>query len=190
MSIRVLLLAVALALAPASLAAPAALPGDSVYQLSATLTDQDGRAHEWRSLRGKPRVVGMFYTSCRYVCPMIVDSLRAVERGLPATGKGRLGLVLVSIDPARDTPEALARVMRERRLDPANWLLLQPRAADVRAIAGVLGVRYRATEDGEFNHTSTLVLLDGDGRVRARTDRIGGKGDPGFLEAVRAVLTR
>ena len=51
---------------------------------AAKLTDSGGRAVAWQDLRGKPRVVTMFYTSCRYVCPLVVDSLRAVERGLTA----------------------------------------------------------------------------------------------------------
>lgn len=164
----------------------ATLPGDSVYQLPASFTDAKGHAVAWENLRGKPRVATMFYTSCRYICPLVVDSLRSVERGLTAKQRARIGFVLISMDPARDTPEALANVMQERHLDPAGWLLLQPRPEDLRGIAGVLGIRYRALTDGEFNHTTSLILLDAAGRVLARTDRIGGDGDPEFLAAVRA----
>jgi protein SCO1/2 len=169
----------------AAAVAATALPPDSVYQLPAALTDAGSRAIQWRDLRGKPRVASMFYTSCRYVCPLIVDSLKAIERGLSDAERARIGFVLVSMDPARDTPEALARVLSERRLDPARWTLLRPRAQDLRAIAGMLDVRYRGLADGEFNHTTTLVLLDAEGRVLARTDRVGAQGDPEFLTAVR-----
>jgi protein SCO1/2 len=169
--------------------ATAAPPGDSAYQLPAALTDSNGTALQWHDLRGKPRVASMFYTSCRYVCPLIVDSLKAIERQLTEAERARIGFVLVSMDPARDTPNALARVMSERRLDPARWRLLQPRAEDVRSIAGILDVRYRGLADGEFNHTTTLVLLDADGRVLARTDRVGAQGDPEFLAAVRRAAT-
>ena len=55
-------------------AATPVLPRDSVYHLQATLTDQAGRARPWASLAGRPRVVSMFYTSCQYVCPLIVDA--------------------------------------------------------------------------------------------------------------------
>lgn len=161
------------------------LPADSVYQLSASFSDADGQAVAWTDLRGKPRVATLFYTSCRYICPLVVDSLRAVERDLTKEQRGRIGFVLISMDPARDTPDTLAKVVQERHLDPAGWLLLQPRPEDLRGIAGVLGVRYRSLADGEFNHTTTLVLLDASGRVLARTDRIGSEGDPEFLTAVR-----
>jgi len=162
------------------------LPGDSVYQLPVKLADSGGREITWSDLRGKPRVVTMFYTSCRYVCPLVVDSLRAVERGLTAKQRAQVGFVLISMDPVRDTPEVLAGVMRERHLDPAGWLLLEPRPEDVRGIAGVLGIRYRALSDGEFNHTTSLILLDSSGRVTARTDRVGAEGGAEFLVAVQA----
>jgi protein SCO1/2 len=166
----------------------APLPRDSVYQLSAKLTDSAGHPLAWQDLRGRPRVATMFYTSCRYVCPLIVDSLRAVERGLSESQRRRIGFVLISMDPERDTPQALAKVKSERRLDSSRWLLLRPEPADLRSLTGVLGVRYRALADGEFNHTTMLVLLDADGRVLARNDRIGGDGDAEFLAAVRAAL--
>ena len=191
MNLRGLALAAGLGLAgshaPAGVAGDATpLPPDSVYHVDATLAPAGGGSLEWQSLRGKPRVVTMFYSTCRAVCPMIVESARAVQRNLPAADRGRVGFVLLTMDPARDTPAALATVQRDRHLDPATWLLLQPGEPDVRTLAAILGVRYRALADGEFNHTTTLVLLDPDGRVLARTEKIGSAGDPAFAEAVRA----
>jgi len=172
----------------AAYAVEAALPGDSVYQLDAMLVDQSARPLRFRDLRGKPRLVTMIYTQCKYVCPMIVDSVKAVERELTPAERLRIGFVLISMDPTRDTPGALQEVMRTRRLDPAGWILLRPEEAGLRAIAGVLGVRYRALADGEFNHTTELVLLDADGRILARNARIGRGADPDLLAAVRAAL--
>ena len=58
----------------------------------------------------------------------------------------------------------------------------------VRTLAALLGVRYRVLADGEFNHTSALILLDAEGRVVARTETLGSKPDPVFLAAVRKTL--
>ena len=179
----------ALLLAAAAVAAPPAkappLPGDSVYQLPLRLTDQQARTFDWRSRRGKPQLVSMFYTSCQYICPLIVDSGKAIERNLTPAQQQRLGILLISMDPARDKPAALQEVVGKRKLDPARWTLAAPPAADVRSVAGVLGIRYRELADGEFNHTSALILLDPDGRVLARTEQVGSKPDPEFLAAVR-----
>ncbi|MGH8029782.1 MAG: SCO family protein [Arenimonas sp.] len=189
LSVRFALALAVAASASITLAAPVKpLPTDSVYQLSAPLTDQHGHTADWGKRRGRPQLVAMFYTSCQFICPLIVDSGLAVQRGLPAAQRARLDVLLVSMDPARDTPAALMQVASKRKLDPARWTLASPRPADVRTVAGVLGVRYRALADGEFNHTSALVLLDRDGRVVARTEKIGSVADLDFLAATRKLL--
>ena len=174
--------------APGWVAAGPALPGDSVYQLELPLTGQDGRTRDWETLRGKPRLVSMFYTSCQYICPLIVDSGKAIERELTPAQRDRLGIVLISMDPARDDPAALQAVATKRKLDGDRWWLAAPRESDVRSVAGVLGIRYRKLADGEFNHTSALVLLDAEGRIVARTDQVGTRPDPAFVAAMRALL--
>jgi protein SCO1/2 len=167
---------------------PAPLPGDSVYQLKLPLTGQDGRTADWRALRGKPRIVSMFYTSCQYMCPLIVESGKAVERQLDAAQRVRLGVVLISMDPARDTPAVLQKTVAARGVDGERWLLAAPPAAKVREVAGVLGVRYKQLPGGDFNHNSVLVLLDAEGRIVARTEKIGSTPDPDFLAAVRKAV--
>ena len=183
-----LFMALLLSSIPAAIAREAPLPPDSVYQLQAQMVDQAGHAQAWRGQRGKPRLVSMFYTSCPYMCPLIVESGKAVERQLTPAERDRIGITLVSLDPARDTPKALQALAGKRQLDANRWSLLAPREDDVRAIAGVLGVRYRKLDNGEFNHSSELILLDADGRILARSDKVGTVPDPGFVAQVRRAL--
>lgn len=186
--VTALLVATLACAAAAAAATPpvAPLPRDSVYQLDATLTDQKGQSRPLASLRGRPRVVALFYTSCKYICPLIVERVRSIEKALAPREREQLGLVLITIDPKRDSPEVLGRLMTERRLDAAHWTLLRPDPEDLRAIAGVLGFRYRELADGEFNHTTALVLLDAEGRILSRTDQVSGERDADFLASVRA----
>ncbi|QNP40424.1 SCO family protein [Lysobacter solisilvae (ex Woo and Kim 2020)] len=179
----------AAALAADSAPKPAPLPRDSVYQLPLRLTDQSAQVWDWRTRRGRPQLVSMFYTSCQYICPLIVDSGKAIDHNLTPAQRARLRVLLISMDPAHDTPAALQSIVDKRRLDPQRWTLAAPPAADVRAVAGVLGIRYRALADGNFNHTSALVLLDADGRILARTEQVGSRPDPEFLAAVRKATT-
>ena len=178
-------LAASVSLAIAAGPAGKPLPPDSVYLLALPLTDQAGGTADWRALRGKPRVVSMFYTSCQYICPLIVDSGKAIEHQLSPAERGRIGIVLISMDPARDDPAALKKVAEQRKLDTTRWTLASPPAGEVRAVAGVLGIRYRQLADGEFNHSSALILVDANGRILARTEQIGSKPDPAFVAAVR-----
>lgn len=174
------------AAAEASVAAPA-LPGDSLYHLQAGLTDQHGRALQWADLRGRPQLVSMFYANCHLMCPLILENAKAVQKQLPAGEREGLGVAMITLDPVRDTPAALAEVAQRHRT-PDAWRYLLPDADDVRALASVLDVRYRFREDGSINHTSVLVLLDAEGRPVARSEVVGAAPDPEFLRQVRATL--
>jgi protein SCO1/2 len=121
------LLLVAAALAPVA-AAPTLppLPSDSVYQSNAHFTDAQSRRFAWSTMRGQPQLVSMFYTSCKFVCPMIVDSGKAIEQSLSTGERARLGVTLITLDPTRDTPAVLARMRLQRDLDSARWTLAAP----------------------------------------------------------------
>jgi protein SCO1/2 len=175
---------------PASpgLAAQVDIPEDSVYRLEASFSDQNGDTFTLSHRQGRPQLVAMFYTSCRYVCPLIVDSAKGVEHALTEAERLGLGILLISLDPARDDTSALRSVFDRRKLDASRWTLARTSERDVRNLAALLGVRYRALADGEFNHTSSLVLLDAEGRILARTNTLGPTPDGEFLAAVRKSL--
>ncbi len=166
----------------------APLPVDSILQLKDSFTTQDGRAFTLAERRGKPQLVAMFYSSCKYMCPLLVDSARGVDHALTPSERARMNVLFVSIDPARDTPPVLAALAAKRKLDLSRWTLARTDDASVRKLAALLGVRYRKLADGDFNHTSALVLLDADGRILARTEKMGATPDPEFMKAVKAAL--
>ena len=78
--------------------------------------------------------------------------------------------------------------LHKQLADKPEVIVLYADAPLLRSVAGVLGVRYRQLADGEFNHTSALVLLDRDGRIVARTEKIGSVVDPEFIAAVHRAL--
>ena len=176
-----LLLLLALCLAGTAHAA-SPLPTDSLYQLAVPLTDQDGHSAPLATRRGTPQIVSMFYTSCTMVCPMIIDTMKATRRA--AGEPTRLHLLAVSFDPARDSVEALRRYAVTHKLDLRWWTLARTAPQDTRTLAALLGVQYRQLPDGDFNHSSELLLLDAEGRIVARSTVIG-RTDPQFVAAVR-----
>lgn len=184
-----MLLCCLLFVAPANAEQPdKPLPGDSVYQLPLVLIDQDGTGFDWRSRRGEPQLVTMFYTACPYMCPLIIDAGKSIEKALTTEQRNGLHLLFISMDPANDTPAALMEQVTKRKLDTARWTLASPQEQAVASVAGVLGVRYRKLADGNFNHTGELILLDREGRIAARTEKIGSKADPEFLAAVQQAI--
>jgi len=184
---RLLLGSLALALASSAPTPALALPGDSIYQLDATLTDQRGQPVRLDAARGQPVLVSMFYTSCQFVCPMLIDAARDTEAALTEAQRRRVKVLLISFDPTRDTPDKLAAMARQRGLDASQWTLARTDAATVRKIAALLKFQYRALPDGEFNHSAELILLDAEGRIAARTANLAGA-DERLVGAVRRQL--
>ncbi len=168
-----------------------ALPRNSVYQLEATLTDQDGRTLHWRDTSAQhagPRIVGMFYSYCDMVCPMLFETVKVIESRLPEQARSRLQVAMISFDPARDDVAALKKTASQRAGDERRWRLYRPEPADVRKLAGVLGVQYRRLANGEFNHSTPMILLDAQGVQIMRSETLG-KPEPAFVKAVEKALS-
>ncbi len=67
------------------------------------LTDQDGRPFDLASLRGRPVLVYFGYTHCPDVCPTTLADIRAALRLVDVP----VGVVFVTVDPARDDAAAM-----------------------------------------------------------------------------------
>jgi protein SCO1/2 len=163
------------------------LPSKSVYQLAVPLTDQNGKAFQLADERGTPTVVSMFYTSCQFTCPMLIEAMRANEEKLAPAERARLKVLLVSFDPEHDTVAALRKTADAHGVDGSRWSLVRSDATSVRKLAALLGIQYRAIGNGDFNHTAALILLDGDGQVVARTGEVTRSDDRFVKELKRAV---
>jgi protein SCO1/2 len=173
--------------APANAVIQLRLPGNSIYQNQATMTDQDGHTFKLSDKRGRPMLVSMFYNSCQFVCPMLIDTLSKTEQELTSDERAKLSVMLITFDPARDDVKTLKSIVDKRNLDPAHWTLARTDPTSTRKIAATLGIQYRLLADGEYNHTTVLILLDAEGRVVGRTKKIGML-DPEFVKLIRHTL--
>jgi protein SCO1/2 len=142
--------------------------GPSIYGLDLPLTDQDGRTLALADLRGRVMIAAMMYSSCKSVCPRLTEDMKGIERQLPAADRDRVGFVLFSLDPGRDTPAALRGFGKDHGLDLSRWRLLAASEDGVRDLAAVLGVKYKAGEGGEIAHSAMIFVIDRQGRVRHR----------------------
>lgn len=158
----------------------------SLYQLELELTDQDGTNIGLDAFRGQPLLIGMFYADCPYVCPLTIHTLQRTEAALGPAARAQLRVLLVSLDPRRDTPAKLAEVARRHKLDAARWKLARTDEAGVRKLAAVLGLRFKQLPDGEFNHSTVINLLDREGVQVMQSNRLG-ETDPALVEKTRAL---
>lgn len=184
-----LLCALLLSMSPAFAATSLlSLPGDSLYQMSLTLQDQQGRQFDLASMRGRPVIVSMFYTACSAACPLTIDTIKKIRHAASAPDRGIPSVLLVSIDPQHDDVVNMAAMAKAHELDAASWRLTRSTAGDLMAFAAALGVAYRQRTNSDFSHNAVIVHLDENGRIVARTSVIGNV-DPAFVSAVRARST-
>jgi protein SCO1/2 len=166
-------------------AAHADSPG-SIYNLDVTLTDAKGAQHGLDVHRGHPVLVTMFYGSCPMACPLLIDTMRSIERAASPADREQLRMLLISINPERDTVANLNALGTSRKLDPARWTLARTDASSVRKIAAVLGIQYRKLPDGGYNHSSIVTLLTPDGDIALQSSELG-KADPELLAALAKI---
>ncbi len=118
---------------------------------------------------------------------MLISTIKLTESKLSDEERDELRVFTISIDPERDTPEKLSETMERHKVDASRWSMSRPDPGDLRTIAGVFGVRYKQLPDGQFNHTTRIILLDRDGVPVASTEQLG-RHDPAFLQAIKASL--
>lgn len=158
-------------------------PSDSIYHLDVALTDQSGVSRELDLYRGHPVLVTMFYGSCPMACPLLIDTIRSVERAAAPAEREQLRVLLISIDPEHDTVAKLQTLATDRKLDTKRWTLVRTDAANVRKIAAVLGIQYRKLPDGSYNHSSIVTLLTPEGEIALQSSVLG-RADPELLAAI------
>jgi protein SCO1/2 len=132
------------------------------------LIDQDGKPLALEDLRGKTLLVDFIYTHCPGPCPILTGTHVTVQRLLPDDLVERVRFVSISLDPARDTPEAMRAYATARGVDLSRWSFL---TGDDDTVADVLqryGVGAKPGENGEIDHLVITYLIDAEGKVARR----------------------
>jgi protein SCO1/2 len=137
----------------------------SIYALGSRWTSDAGRSVRLAELAGRVQLLAMMFTSCPSVCPTFVREIVALDRSLPSLLRARTHVVLVSIDPERDTPDVLRRYRERMGLERERFELLRGEPGDVRELAQVIGVSYAKTEGSDIAHTRLVTVLDRGGSV-------------------------
>lgn len=130
-----------------------------------TLTDQAGRPLTLSSLEGRPTLVFFGFTHCPDVCP---TTLATLTRARKASGLKKLRILLVSVDPARDTPEVLGKYVHAFAPDLLGATGTQE-AID--ATSRDFGVAVQKVElpngDYTMDHSAAVFLLNDHARIAA-----------------------
>lgn len=116
--------------------------------------------------KGKIEVVYFGYTYCPDVCPATLSKL-ADAMAIVGDRADEVQVIMVSIDPARDTPELMKEYVTHFYPD---FLGLTGDEQTVNLIATLFGVTYQRVEGTDagytMDHTSTVVLVDREGYLK------------------------
>ncbi len=132
------------------------------------LIDSEARPFALESLRGKVVLVSFVYTSCNGSCPATASALDRIRSALRESGDwGRsVEFVSITLDPARDTPEALARYARIYRAEPQAWHFLTGSPAQVAGVLASWDMWAKLGPSGVIDHPSRIFLVDPKGHRR------------------------
>lgn len=124
----------------------------------------DGRPVRLADYRGKAVFVTFLYTSCPDICPVIIDNLVRVKDRLGPAGKN-VRVVVISVDPERDTPAAIKRfLVAHRALGDVDYLIGSP--AQLKAAWARWGIGARVNKDNPalIEHSGVIWGVDTRGR--------------------------
>ncbi len=108
-------------------------------------------------------VVTAAFTSCRETCPRTMRKLREIYTRFRRENRAAQ-FIIVTLDPATDTPDRLRAFKLEQRL-PASWHLLTGPRAQTRELAQLLGI-HLFDLDSHVMHDGAIMVFDEQGRGR------------------------
>lgn len=133
-----------------------------------TLTDHQGRARSFSSLRGNPALVFFGFAHCPDICPTTLASLKALHEAEGGALKSAR-IVLVSVDGGRDTPAALKSYLAPLSPDFIGLTGDPKLTARIAAQFSAIFFKEPAGKDGNYNvmHSTQVFVVDKAGRLRA-----------------------
>ena len=153
-----------------------------------TLTDQDGKPFTLASTRGKVVLLTAVYATCGSTCPMLMAGAKDAVAALTEEERKDLQVVGITLDPAHDTPEVLAAMVKGRELDPAVFRFVTGPVAMVEGLLDAYSVaREKNATTGMIDHANLFLLLDREHKLAYRLT-LGERQQRWLVQALRLLL--
>jgi len=132
-----------------------------------SLTNQDGQTVAVDQLKDQWSLLFFGYTFCPDICPATLAQLRQLQGQLPPETLAKLRIVLVTVDPHRDTPEQLKKYLE---YFDAGFIGLTGEEAIIQKLANGVSIPFIPADTSKENytvdHSGNLVLIGPDGKQR------------------------
>ena len=136
-----------------------------------SLMERSGKPFGLVDLRDKIWIANFIYTNCKDTCPLQSAEMAGLQNDL--ADKADIKLVSISVDPERDTPQALSQYAERFKADPDRWLFLTGEKREIYRLAqeGFRLSAVPASNAGQENgasilHSARFVLVDGKAQIR------------------------
>jgi protein SCO1/2 len=129
----------------------------SLFRYPWIWTDEQGKSMTFARWQGEPVVVAVMFTSCRKTCPQTLRTLRKVYATF-SRERPSAQFLLVTLDPATDTPERLRQFKQSEGL-PETWHLLTGTETQTRDLTDVLDIHVMDL-DPHLVHEGKIVVFD------------------------------
>jgi protein SCO1/2 len=131
------------------------------------MVDQDGQSVSLGSLKDKWTLLFFGYTFCPDICPTTLAQLRQIKSELPKEAVDKLRIVLVSVDPNRDTPQQLKTYLG---YFDKQFVGLTAPVDSIQKLANAVSIPFIPADTSKPNytvdHSGNLALLGPDGTQR------------------------
>jgi len=149
--------------------------------------DGSGKRIPLESMRGKPLLLSLIYTSCYHICPTLTTDLaRIVRIARDALGDDSFSVLTVGFDTQNDTPDRMRQFARERGIEINDWHFVSATPESMQQLAGDVGFSYFSTAKG-FDHMIQATLIDADGKVYRQIYGMAPE-PPALVEPLKEIL--
>lgn len=124
------------------------------------LTDHNGREFTRAQLQNKWSLIFFGFTHCPDICPMTLLELNRLLPDLPADIRENTQVILVSLDPARDTPQVLKEYVAAFNKD---FIGVTGEFLTIRRFANEVNVAFAKVTQGDdytVDHSGNIVLIN------------------------------
>lgn len=149
--------------------------------------DGNGKRITLASMRGKPVIISLIYTSCYHICPTVTTNLaRVVDIARAALGDDSFSVLTIGFDTPVDTPDKMRLFAKQRSIDHNNWHFVSASADTMQRLARDVGFSYFSTPKG-FDHMIQATLVDADGKIYRQVYGMAPE-PPALVEPLKEIL--
>ena len=142
---------------------------DTIYHLVGDfkLTDQNGDPVSQKTFENKIVIFSFFFSNCPTVCTQVNRNLDSLAQGY--LKNKMIQFVSVSVDPERDTPEALKKYAAQYHISSDKWRFLTGDTTNIYRLArqGLLVNALKAgSGKNDFIYSDKVIMVDAGHRIR------------------------